>query len=66
MSEPITYIKDGNGKIIGQVRGNWILSGNSELVARYDKGIDRTRRAEASIVGFGDQRLGVLDEKRQK
>jgi hypothetical protein len=62
MSEKIEYVKDGNGKIIGQIRGDWILNSKSEQVARFDKGINRTRRADASIVGFGDQRLRELGQ----
>ena len=60
MSEKIEYVKDGNGKVIGQIRGDWILNSKGEQVARFDKGISRTRRADASIVGFGDQRLSEL------
>ena len=60
MSEKIEYVRDGNGKIIAQIRGDWILNSKSQQVARFDEGINRTRRADASIVGFGDQRLRQL------
>lgn len=66
MSQQIEYIRDGNGKIIGLVRGDWILNSKREQVARFDKGINRTRKADASIVGFGDQRLRALNEKNRQ
>jgi hypothetical protein len=66
MSGKIEYLRDGKGEIIGQIRGNWILDARSRQVARYDAGINRTRRADASIVGFGDQRLRALEERRRK
>jgi hypothetical protein len=66
MSDNIEYVRDGNGRIIGQIRGKWILNSKSELVARYDAGINRTRRADATFVGFGDQRLLALSQARKK
>jgi hypothetical protein len=58
----IEYIKDGNGQIIGQKRGNIIVR-NGKQIARFDEDINRTRRMDGSIFGMGDQTLGALQEE---
>lgn len=61
----IEYIRDGNGQIIGQRRGNIIVR-NGKQIARNDEGIGRTRRMDGSIFGMGDQTLGALQEEIDK
>lgn len=58
----IEYIRDGNGQIIGQQRGN-LIQRNGKNVARFDEGINRTRKMDATITGFGDQRLRALEQE---
>ena len=62
----IEHIKDGNGQIIGSVNGDWIRDRSGRLIARYDKGINRTRTVDAKIFGMGDQRLGALAASKTK
>ena len=55
------FIRDGAGRIIGKVEGNWVRDGKGKLVARYDKWDNRTRTADGRILGEGDQRLRGLN-----
>ena len=55
------YIRNREGKIIGQFDGNWLRDGTGKLLARDDKGDDRTRSADGKIIGDGDQRLVTLN-----
>jgi hypothetical protein len=57
------YIRNREGRIIGRMDGDWLRDGTGKLVARYDKGDDRTRDRTGKIVGSGDQRLRELDRK---
>lgn len=51
------YIRNRNGKIIGrETSDGWMRDGTGKLVAKYDRGDDRTRTREGVIVGSGDQR----------
>ena len=57
------YLRDGTGKIIGKLDGNWLRDGTGRLLARYDESDDRTRSAAGKIIGTGDQRLSQLHKK---
>jgi hypothetical protein len=51
------YIRDRTGHIIGrETSDGWMRDGTGRLVAKYDKGDQRTRTREGKIVGSGDQR----------
>jgi hypothetical protein len=65
MSSKIEYIKDGSGQFIGSINGDWIRDRSGRLIARYDRGIDRTRTVEGKFVGFGDQRLRELGRREK-
>ena len=55
------YIRNREGKIVGrETSDGWLRDGTGKLVAKYDKGDDRTRTREGKIVGSGDQRLRQL------
>jgi hypothetical protein len=51
------FIRDRQGRIVGRQDGDWVRNREGKLVAKYDKGDDRTRTREGKIVGSGDQRL---------
>ena len=60
------YIRDGTGRIVGRMDGNWLRDGTGKLVARYDAWDNRTRTREGKIVGDGDQRLRELGRAERK
>ena len=51
------YIRDGTGRIIGRIDGNWLRDRNGKLVSRYDAWDNRTRDRNGKIMGSGDQRF---------
>ena len=58
------YIRNGTGKIIGrETSDGWLRDGTGKLVAKYDKGDNRTRTREGVIVGSGDLRQTQLKDK---
>jgi hypothetical protein len=54
------YYRDGTGRIIGRLDGDWLRDRNGKLVARFDKGDNRTRLGNGRITGNFDQRLKML------
>ena len=61
----IKYIRDGNGKIIAQERGNLIQS-NGKVIAQFNPGTNITTDVSGKVRGRGDQRLTVLGEDKDK
>ena len=57
---PDNFIRNREGKIIGRQDGNWLRDGSGKLVARHDKGDNRTRTREGKIVGSGEDRKSVV------
>ena len=59
------YIRNREGKIVGrETSDGWLRDGTGRLVAKHDKGDDRTRTREGKIVGSGDLRLTQLDTEQ--
>ena len=56
-------LKNREGRIVAQKRGEWVLSRSGQPVARYIKAVDKTLTAEGRVVGNGDQRLRKLGDK---
>ena len=61
-----TFIRNRQGRIEGRVDGDWIRNREGKLVAKYDKGDNRTRTREGTIVGPGDQRLIQLGKEQKE
>lgn len=59
---PDNFYRNREGKIIGRMDGNWLRDGTGKLLTRYDKSDDRTRDANGTIIGSGDQRLRALNK----
>ena len=64
MSEKI--IKNREGRIVAQVKGEWLLSRSGQPVARYVKTVDKTLTPEGRVVGNGDLRLFELGKSQKK
>lgn len=59
----IEYIKDGNGQIIGQKRGD-LIQQNGKVIGQFFKGSNLTKNASGEVIGRGDQRLTLLKKKK--
>jgi hypothetical protein len=51
------YLKNREGRIIGRLKGEWLLTRSGQPVARYVSSVDKTMTREGRIVGNGDVRL---------
>ena len=50
-------LKNREGRIVAQVKGEWVLSRSGKPVARYVKAVDKTLTREGRVVGNGDVRM---------
>ena len=53
-------LKNREGRIVAQIKGEWVLSRSGKPVARYVKAVDKTLTPEGRVIGNGDQRLRSL------
>ena len=53
-------LKNREGRIIAQVKGEWLLGRSGLPVARYVKTVGKTLTPEGRVVGNGDLRLFEL------
>jgi len=54
------YLKNREGRIIGRIHGEWLLSRSGQPVARYIETVDKTVTREGRILGNTDLRLYQL------
>ena len=59
-------LKNREGRIVAQVKGEWLLSRSGQPVARYVKAVDKTLTPEGRVVGTGDLRLFQLGKDQPK
>jgi hypothetical protein len=59
-------LKNREGRIVAQVKGEWLLGRSGLPVARYIKAVDKTLTREGRIVGNGDVRLFQLGKDQPK
>lgn len=57
------YLKNREGRIIGRLKGEWLLGRSGLPVSRYVKAVDKTITKDGRIAGNGDQRLRKLGDK---
>lgn len=60
------YLKNREGRIIGRLKGEWLLTRSGQPVARYVSSVDKTMTREGRIVGNGDVRLFPLRKDQSK
>lgn len=54
------YLKNREGRIVGRINGEWLLTRSGQPVARYISSVDKTLTREGKIVGRTDLRLFQL------
>lgn len=59
-------LKNREGRIVAQVKGEWLLSRSGQPVARYIKAVDKTLTPEGRVVGNGDVRLFQVGKNQPK
>jgi len=60
-------LKNREGRIVAQVKGEWLLSRSGQPVARYISSVDKTVTRDGRIVGGkGDLRLFQLGKNQPK
>jgi hypothetical protein len=59
-------LKNREGRIIAQVKAEWLLSRSGQPVARHIPSVDKTIMWEGRIVGNGDLRLFQLGKNQPK
>ena len=59
-------LKNREGRIVAQIKDEWVLSRSGEPVARYVKAVDKTLTPEGRVVGNGDVRLFQLGKSQKK
>ena len=57
-------LKNREGRIVAQVRGEWLLGRSGLPVARYVSSVDKTLTPEGRVVGNGDVRLFQLGKNQ--
>ena len=60
------YLKNREGRIIGRLKGEWLLTRSGQPVARYVSSVDKTLTREGGIVSSGDLRLFQLGKDQSK
>jgi hypothetical protein len=60
------FLKNREGRIIGRLKGEWLLTRSGQPVARYVSSVDKTMTREGRIVGNGDVRLFPLRKDQSK
>jgi hypothetical protein len=51
------YLINREGRIVGQIKGEWLLGRSGQPVARYISSVDKTLTREGRVLGNGDLRL---------
>ena len=59
-------LKNREGRIVAQIKGEWVLSRSGQPVARYVKAVDKTLTPEGRVIGNGDVRLFELEKGQSK
>jgi hypothetical protein len=62
----IEILKNREGRIIAQVKGEWLLGRSGLPVARYVKAVDKTLTPEGRVVGNGDVRMIQVGKNQPK